>query len=54
MELRTEVERQLGKSFDRQKYHDALLAQGMLPPAMLRKAMLEQFVPDQLRAAGQQ
>lgn len=44
MELRTEVERLLGPKFDRQKYHDFLLDQGPLPPALLRKAVLEEFV----------
>jgi Bacterial protein of unknown function (DUF885) len=47
MELRTEVERMLGADFDRQRYHDFLLAQGTLPPRLLRKAVLEDFVPSQ-------
>jgi hypothetical protein len=45
MELRAETERILGKKFDRQKYHDFILAQGLLPPSLLRKAVLEEFVP---------
>jgi hypothetical protein len=45
MELRAETERMLGAKFDRQKYHDFILAQGMLPPALLKKAVLEEFVP---------
>ncbi|MES1244225.1 MAG: DUF885 domain-containing protein [Acidobacteriota bacterium] len=45
MELRAETERKLGKKFDRQKYHDFILAQGMLPPALLKKAVMEEFVP---------
>lgn len=49
MELRTEVERLLGPKFDRQKYHDFLLAQGPLPPALLRKAVLEEHVPQTAR-----
>lgn len=49
MELRTEVERLLGPKFDRQKYHDFILAQGPLPPALLRKAVLEEFAPQQAR-----
>ena len=47
MELRAEVERALGPKFDRQKYHDFLLAQGLLPPALLRQAVFEEFVPKQ-------
>jgi uncharacterized protein (DUF885 family) len=45
MELRAEVERVLGPKFDRRKFHDFLLAQGVLPPSLLRKAVLEELVP---------
>ncbi|HEY3492712.1 MAG TPA: DUF885 domain-containing protein, partial [Solirubrobacterales bacterium] len=34
MELRTDAERALGPKFDRQKYHDFILAQGLLPPSL--------------------
>jgi len=51
MELRTEAERALGAKFDRQKYHDFILAQGLLPPALLRKAVMEEFVPSQVQVA---
>ena len=51
MELRTDTERILGSRFERAKYHDFLLAQGLLPPALLRRAVMEEFVPKQ-RAAG--
>ena len=47
MALRTEVERILGEDFDRSAYHDFVLGQGLLPPALLRKAVLEAFVPSQ-------
>jgi len=47
MALRAEVERTLGPDFDRQVYHDYLLAQGTLPPSLLRKVVLEEFVPAQ-------
>ncbi len=47
MELRAETERLLGPKFDRMKYHDFLLSQGLLPPSLLRKAVLEEFVPSQ-------
>jgi TonB family protein len=43
--LRNEVEKLLGPRFDQHKYHDFILAQGLLPPDLLRKAVLEQFVP---------
>lgn len=47
MELRAEVERILGPKFDRRKYHDFLLAQGLLPPKLLRQAVYEEFIPRQ-------
>ena len=45
MELRAETERALGPKFDRQKYHDFILAQGVLPPSLLKKAVMEELVP---------
>lgn len=48
MELRTDVERLLGDRFDRQAYHDFVLDQGMLSPALLRRAVMEQWVAPQL------
>jgi uncharacterized protein (DUF885 family) len=47
MELRAEVERVLGPKFDRRKYRDFLLAQGVLPPSLPRKAVFEEFIPQQ-------
>jgi len=47
LEIRTDAERALGPRFDRHKYHDFLLAQGLLPPSLLRKAVFEEFVPAQ-------
>ncbi len=44
MELRAEVERRLGDPFDRQAFHDFILAQGLLPPSLLAKAVMEGFV----------
>ena len=44
MELRTDVERRLGTAFDRRAYHDFVLAQGLVPPALLRKAVMAEFV----------
>ncbi len=49
MELRTDVERMLGKRFDRQSYHDFILAQGLVPPALLREAVMNDFVMGQLK-----
>jgi hypothetical protein len=44
MEMRTDAERVLGDRFDRRKYHDFILAQGILPPGLLRQAVMEGFV----------
>lgn len=48
MELRTDVERMLGKDFDRQSYHDFILAQGLIPPALLREAVMSEYVKPRL------
>jgi len=40
LELRAAAEQQLGNRFDAQKFHDLLLAQGTLPPDLLRKVVL--------------
>jgi len=35
----------LGKKFDPKKFHDFILNQGLLPPELMRQAVLEDFVP---------
>ncbi|HEY3850990.1 MAG TPA: DUF885 domain-containing protein [Steroidobacteraceae bacterium] len=45
LELRRDTEKALGKKFDQKKFHDFILAQGLLPPNLMRKAVLEEFVP---------
>ena len=45
--LRTEVEMALGDRFNQRKYHDFILKQGLLPPELLRQAVLQDFVPAQ-------
>ncbi|WP_437902092.1 DUF885 domain-containing protein [Sorangium sp. So ce327] len=47
MELRAEVESMMGPRLDAQRFHDFVLAQGILPPELLRKAVFERFVGDQ-------
>jgi len=49
VELRTDAERMLGKSFDRQSYHDFILGQGLLPPALLRDAVLNEYIKPRLK-----
>jgi hypothetical protein len=46
--LRKETEAALGTKFNQQRFHDFVLGQGLLPPRLLRKAVLEDFVPSQL------
>jgi uncharacterized protein (DUF885 family) len=38
----------LGAKFDQKKFHDFILSQGLLPPDLMRKAVLEDFVVSQL------
>jgi hypothetical protein len=40
LELRAAVQQQLGDRFEPLKFHDAVLAQGLLPPDLVRKAVL--------------
>ena len=47
LQLRKDTEAALGPKFDQKKFHDFLLAQGLLPPDLMRKAVMEQFVPSQ-------
>jgi uncharacterized protein (DUF885 family) len=47
LQLRKDTEAALGPKFDQKKFHDFLLAQGLLPPDLMRKAVMEEFVPAQ-------
>lgn len=44
MQLRTEVEIALGEDFNQREFHDFVLRQGLLPPELLREAVLDRFV----------
>ena len=46
--LRTQTEVKLRDNFDQQAFHDFVLAQGLLPPEILRDAVMNDFVPSQL------
>ncbi|TXH04982.1 MAG: DUF885 domain-containing protein [Nevskiaceae bacterium] len=48
METRRRAELALMGKFDKQRFHDFVLSQGLLPPALLQKAVMEQFVPAEL------
>jgi len=45
LRLRSDVERAMGPRFEARKLHDFVLGQGLLPPRLLRKAVMESFVP---------
>lgn len=45
--LRKEVESQMGAKFDQKRFHDFILAQGLLPPDLLRKAVMTDYVKGQ-------
>jgi len=48
MELRADVEIKLGDRFDKKAFHDFVLAQGLLPPFLIRQIVFEKFVPQYL------
>jgi hypothetical protein len=43
LEIRQAAERAAGSKFNVQKFHDFILSQGLLPPDLLRKAVMEDF-----------
>jgi hypothetical protein len=46
--LRTETELALRDKFSQREFHDFVLAQGLLPPKLLAKAVREEFIPSQI------
>ncbi|HNP65771.1 MAG TPA: DUF885 domain-containing protein [Woeseiaceae bacterium] len=46
--LRAQTELKLRDKFDQQAFHDFILDQGMLPPHILKQAVMTEFVPGQL------
>jgi len=49
VELRSDVEKALGPKFNQKEFHDFILSQGLLPPALLRKVVLDEFVGPRTR-----
>jgi uncharacterized protein (DUF885 family) len=47
LDLRKDTETALGAKFDARKFHDFILLQGLLPPDLMHKAVMEEFVPAQ-------
>jgi Bacterial protein of unknown function (DUF885) len=50
LQLRQETEKALGPKFNQKKFHDFILSQGLLPPALMRRAVFEDFIPAQKAA----
>ena len=44
-ELRSTVERSMGTRFNPLEFHDYILAQGLLPPTLLKEAVTKHFTP---------
>jgi uncharacterized protein (DUF885 family) len=51
MDLRKATEAALDSKFNQKAFHDFILAQGLLPPDLMRKAVMDDFVPAQ-KGAG--
>jgi uncharacterized protein (DUF885 family) len=51
METRQAAQLALRERFDRQAFNDFILDQGLVPPRLLRKAVMEEFVPKRLNAS---
>lgn len=45
IQLRKDTKKALGNKFNQQRFHDFILLQGILPPALIREAVMNEFVP---------
>lgn len=45
LDLRTRMQLTLADKFDRTAFNDFVLAQGVLPPVLIRKGVTEEFIP---------
>jgi hypothetical protein len=52
LEIRENAQRALGPRFDRKRFNDFILSQGMLTPALLSKAVNEEFIPAATQASA--
>ena len=43
--LRRDTEKALGNKFNALRFHDFILSQGVLPPALIREAVMNDFIP---------
>ena len=53
IDLRKETETALGAQFNQKRFHDFILAQGLLPPDLMREAVREKFIPAEDHATAQ-
>ena len=51
--LRKDTESAMGAKFNQKKFHDFILSQGLLPPDLMRKAVMDDFVGAHGAQAGQ-
>jgi len=49
--LRKDAEAALGPKFNQKNFHDFILAQGLLPPDLMRDAVMNSFIPEQQAGA---
>ncbi|HET7650257.1 MAG TPA: DUF885 domain-containing protein [Gammaproteobacteria bacterium] len=47
MEIRGMAQVELGEKFNRQKFNDFVLSQGLIPPTLMREAVEKEFIPSQ-------
>jgi uncharacterized protein (DUF885 family) len=47
MEIRGMAQVELGEKFNRQKFNDFVLSQGLIPPSLMREAVEKEFIPSQ-------
>lgn len=45
IDLRRDTEKALGDKFNAMRFHDFILSQGLLPPALIREAVIKDFIP---------
>ena len=47
--LRKDTEQALGPKFNALRFHDFILSQGLLTPALIREAVMQEFIPAELK-----
>ena len=52
LEIRKDAEQKLGANFNAPRFHDFILAQGLLPPTLMRRQVEDAFVPEENRRAS--